>query len=80
MIIRKRTLEQIADLIRRVSVQSGDKRGGYCGFDLMLQWRAGKLKETMAVWEKDLISRAAGQPEPQTDRNGIWVPAIPVKG
>jgi len=70
---------EIADLIKKVSIEVSFERGAICAHDLLLQWEAGQLKETMKVWEQYIIEYKNKSCHTSCNRHGAWVPAIPMK-
>ena len=69
---------ELADLIKRVALEVNDERASKCAYDCLLQWEQGHLSETMKVWEKFILDHKNNLPQTQTQRNGVWVPAIPL--
>lgn len=71
---------EIAELIKEVDINCGSERAAKCAYDCLYQWEAGQLKETMDVWKSYIIEHKNKSGHTETERNGIWVPAIPLKG
>lgn len=68
--------QRIADLIKKVHLTEGADRAAYCGYDCMLQWEKGLLDDTIAAWERSVEETKRGEGHTDTNRNGIWAPAI----
>jgi len=69
--------EELANLIKQVSQEISMERGAVCAVDCLLQWRDGKLEETILAWRKYVQERRNGEPHTDENRHGAWCPAIP---
>lgn len=70
---------EISDLIRRVSSECDYERGAICASDCLLQWKDGKLKDTIEAWRSYLEEKKNKTSYAMEFRHGAWVPAIPLK-
>lgn len=70
--------KELAILVKRVSLELNFERGAVCAHDCLMQWDDGRLEETMKAWERYLDEVKNDQPHSDTNRNGAWVPAIPL--
>jgi len=68
----------IATLIKKVAQELGDERASKCAYDCLLQENNGQLKETVAAWEGYIVDKKTNNGVTETERNGVWVPAIPL--
>ena len=72
------TKQELADLIKQVAQEISMERGAVCAVDCLLQWRDGRLDETMTAWRRYMQERRNGEGHTDECRNGAWVPAIPL--
>lgn len=68
----------MADLIQRVEKQAGNERASKCGYDLMHAINDGTTGDIRKVWERFLAEKSRGEGHTDTERHGVWVPAIPL--
>lgn len=68
-----------AVLIQKVSQEISDERGSKCGYDLMMGLVAGNHGDRAKAWEDYLEQHKTKQGHTDTERDGVWVPAIPLK-
>ena len=66
--------KEYANLIKEVAIAKGDERASKCGYDLMCGIDEGNVDERIKAWKKALH----GEDNTQQERNGVWVPAIPL--
>ena len=70
---------EISDLVRRVSSECDYERGAVCASDCLLQWKDGKLKDTIDAWNSYLEEKRKKASHCMEFRHGAWVPSIPIK-
>lgn len=69
-----------AELIRYVSQNMGDERGAKCGYDLMIGLNKGDMSDRFFSWKTRLVEVEQGETSfTDAERDGVWVPAIPLK-
>lgn len=78
MIISRKKFKLYADLIQRVATQKNNERASKCGYDIFmgLAGEGKKVKDRVNAWERFLKEKTMHNEE---ERNGVWVPAIPLK-
>lgn len=69
-------IERILSMTEKAEVQQG--KGFLCARDLMYQYLEGQFSETYEAWEEWLKTMAEDHSGTLTQRNGAWVPAIPL--
>lgn len=72
------TKQELADLIKQVAQEISMERGAICAVDCLLQWRDGRLDETMEAWKRYLKEKRDGDGHTDELRHGAWCPAIPL--
>lgn len=69
---------EIANLVKLVSQTINDERAAKCAYDCLMQWNDGHLGDTILAWHRHLKEHKNNQGHTDTERNGVWVPAIPL--
>ena len=78
MIISRKKFKLYANLIKKVAVEKNDERASKCGYDILMGLAGedgGKVKDRVKAWERFLTEKTMHNEE---ERNGVWVPAIPL--
>ena len=70
--------ERYASLIREVSVKKNDERAAKCGYDLLMGLAKGDVDDRAVAWYDWLQDSDGPSGTTQEQRDGAWVPAIPV--
>ena len=68
-----------ASLVREVAQKQGDERGAKCGYDLLMGLAKGDVDDRAEVWQDWLDNPDGPAGHTQANRDGVWVPAIPLK-
>lgn len=71
-------MEKYADIVRRVSQEVNDERAAKCGYDLLKGLERGDAKKRAQAWKRYLQECKDGEGHTDTERDGVWVPAIPI--
>lgn len=69
-------MKQYAEIVRRVAQEVGDERASKCGYDLLMGLSEGNAKDRAKAWERYLEEHKTGDGHTDTERDGVWVPAI----
>lgn len=69
-------MEQYADMVRRVAQEIGDERASKCGYDLLMGLVEGNARGRLKSWEIYLKEHERNDGHTETERNGVWVPAL----
>lgn len=72
-------LKKYADLVAFVSTYVGDERGSKCGYDLLRGLEKGDAPDRYEAWIGYINEVKKKEGHTDTERDGVWVPAIPVK-
>lgn len=73
-------INKYSDLVKRVALKAGDERASKCGFDLLNSIDDRKmLDKKLSAWERYLLEFETGVGQIDTERDGVWVPAIEEK-
>ena len=70
---------EFANLVKTVAQNAGDERGAKCGYDLLMGLEQGDVEDRARAWIGWLRDKNRGDATTETERNGVWVPAIPLK-
>ncbi len=74
----KQYRKAITDLVRQISLEISDERASKCAYDCLMQWDSGYLDETILAWQGYIQEVKSKSGHCETQRNGVWVPAIPL--
>ncbi len=74
----KQYRDTIAALVRQISLEISDERASKCAYDCLMQWDSGCLDETILAWQRYIQEFKDKSGHCETQRHGIWVPAIPL--
>jgi len=69
---------ECAALIREVAQTVNDERASKCGYDLMLALKTDSVDDYMVAWRRYIKEHKSNEPHNDEQRNGVWVPAIPL--
>jgi hypothetical protein len=72
------TFSSYASLIRSVAQQCSEERGCKCGHDLMMGLVKGDHHARALAWEGYLTEVKNNEGHTDAERDGAWVPAIPL--
>lgn len=73
------SMKKYAYLIRKVAQEVNDERASKCGYDLMMGLEKGNHKNRAEAWERYINELKDNDSHTDEERDGCWVPAIPVK-
>lgn len=76
--MKKMVFCNYAKLIRKIAQEISDERAAKCGYDLMLGLAAGNSEDRAKAWETYLVDLKNNNSTCDEERDGVWVPAIPV--
>ena len=68
-----------AMLIREVAQKQDDERASKCGYDLLIGLASGDVDDRVRAWRAWLDAPDSPAGHVQEQRDGVWVPAIPMK-
>lgn len=71
-------MKNYADLIKKVAQEVNDERASKCGYDLMMGLQKGNHKDRAKAWERYLVEVKNNEGHCDEERDGVWVPAIPL--
>ena len=67
-------ITETANLMANIATQRSEERAAKCGYDIMHGLLEGNYQERYDVW----VDWFKGDDETTEERNGVWVPAIPL--
>ncbi len=70
---------ECAEIVKRVAMIAGDERSSKCGYDLFMGLEKGDIDKRLKVWMIYIEDKKAGKTDfIDEERDGVWVPAIPL--
>lgn len=69
-------MKKYANLVRYICQNISDERGSKCGYDLLMGIEENNAEDRYGAW---VLSLKEKDSKVDTLRNGVWVPAIPIK-
>jgi hypothetical protein len=68
-----------AELVKQVAMIAGNERSSKCGYDLFMGLEKGDIDKRLKVWTIYIEDKKAGKTDfIDVERDGVWVPAIPL--
>jgi hypothetical protein len=75
--VNKKVIKGYAELIYKISHLVGDERSAKCGYDLFMGLADGTHKKRAKAWNRYIDECLNDSDHVDTERDGVWVPAIP---
>lgn len=70
---------EYAELVKKIAMTVSDERSSKCGYDLLMGLQKGDVDKRLKAWEEFLADKQAGKSDfVDEERDGVWVPAIPL--
>lgn len=78
--MKKELLEKSANLIGHISLYINDERASKMGYDMIMGLISDNAEDRLEAWENYVKQIETGNNNfCDTQRDGCWVPAIPIK-
>lgn len=74
--IRIKRSGKYANIVRNITELVSQERGAKCGYDLWMGYQKGDIDTRYGAWVRYLAEHRNKQPHSETERDGVWVPAI----
>lgn len=68
-----------AELVAFIAAYTGEERASKCGYDLLRGIEKGNAEDRYQAWICYIKEIKNKEGHTDTERDGVWVPAIPVK-
>ena len=68
--------KRYAEMVRIVVQKCGADAGARCGYDLLMGLHKDNVNQRYLAWTRHVDEEARKMPHTDTQRDGVWVPAI----